>query len=259
MANDRHIDWACNDGLIVVIGRAGEGTCMKPDENGNLARSYERHDEMFQRVMVKHRPHPPLIAGSNNRGKAVRRNFQQLSFCFKRDISGRLYSVWRVLCFQLAGMHIGRQTRLGRLKIVWPHQVSLGSKCILEDDVVLKFDGLWQPGFAIQIGDGCFIGRGVEFNISKGITIGHRCAIASGCKFVDHDHGITGERIDEQPGIAKKITIGNDVWLGANVIILKGVTIGNSAVVGAGSVVTKTIPEREVWAGVPAKRIGARK
>ena len=51
------------------------------------------------------------------------------------------------------------------------------------------------------------------------------------------------------------IVIGNDVFVGANSIILKGVTIGDRAIIGAGSIVTKDIPKDEVWAGNPAKFI----
>ncbi len=54
-------------------------------------------------------------------------------------------------------------------------------------------------------------------------------------------------------GIAKPVTIGNDVWIGGNVTILPGVTIGNNVVVGAGAVVTKDLPDNVVAVGVPAK------
>jgi acetyltransferase-like isoleucine patch superfamily enzyme len=55
--------------------------------------------------------------------------------------------------------------------------------------------------------------------------------------------------------ISKPTKIGDRVWIGANVTILKGVTIGNDAVVGAGSVVTKDVPERAIAVGNPAKVI----
>lgn len=51
------------------------------------------------------------------------------------------------------------------------------------------------------------------------------------------------------------VDIGNDVFIGAKCIVLKGVTIGDGAIIGAGSVVTKNIPSRQIWAGNPAKFI----
>jgi len=130
----------------------------------------------------------------------------------------------------------------------------------LEPDIYFKFDGIWSPGPSIIIGDGVFIGRGCEFNIRKSIRLGNHCLIGSGAKFIDHDHGIQlGQLISRQAGPEAPIVIGADAWIGDNVIILKGVTIGDGAVVGAGAVVTKNIAPLEIWAGVPAKRIGVRK
>ena len=54
------------------------------------------------------------------------------------------------------------------------------------------------------------------------------------------------------------IVIGRDVWIGCHVTILPGVTIGDKAVIGAGAVVTGAVPGGEIWAGVPAKKIGER-
>ena len=56
-------------------------------------------------------------------------------------------------------------------------------------------------------------------------------------------------------GIAKPVTIGNDVWIGANCTILPGVNIGNNVVIAAGAVVTKDVPDNCVVGGVPAKVI----
>jgi acetyltransferase-like isoleucine patch superfamily enzyme len=61
--------------------------------------------------------------------------------------------------------------------------------------------------------------------------------------------------IDQQGVATSPVVIGNDVWIGANAVILPGVTIGSHAVVAAGAVVTKDVPGNCIVAGVPAKII----
>jgi maltose O-acetyltransferase len=70
---------------------------------------------------------------------------------------------------------------------------------------------------------------------------------------VNHPLNPSGRR--RHLGIAKPVNIGNDVWIGGNVVILPGVTIGNNCVVAAGAVVTKDVPDNSLVAGVPAKVI----
>ena len=157
-------------------------------------------------------------------------------------------------------MKVGKGTELPRLHITWPHQVAIGSNCKLEHDIYFKYDGIWQPGTAIKIGDNVFIGAGCEFNISEGITIGNDALIASGCKFIDHNHGTAlNELMRTQVGPKEAIKIEPNVWLGVNVVVLKGVIIGEGAIIAAGAIVTKSVGANEIWAGVPAKKIGERK
>jgi len=165
----------------------------------------------------------------------------------------------RKLWFRAMGARIGKKTYLSKIKMTWPHQVQIGNNCILEPDIYFKFDGICCPGPSIIIGDDIFIGRGCEFNIKNHIKIGDNSLIASGTKFIDHDHGTLPKAlIQMQPGIEKPIEIGSDCWIGVNAVILKGVTIGDGAVIGAGAVVAKSVPPNEIWAGVPAKKIGIR-
>ena len=137
-------------------------------------------------------------------------------------------------------MQIGKGIVLPHVFITWPNQVRIEKYCVLEKSVNFKYDGVWKPGYAIQIMDYVFIGKGYEFNISKDIIIGNYCNITAGCRFVDHDHGITsGELIGVQLPDAQPIISGENVWPGCNVEILKGVSFGSGAVVSAGVVVKK--------------------
>ena len=88
------------------------------------------------------------------------------------------------------------------------------------------------------------------------ITLGKNVHITDGVKFITHDGGTLLYR-NQVPDleITKPITVGDDVYIGNNVIILPGVNIGNNVVIGAGAVVTKDIPNNSVAVGVPARVI----
>ena len=166
----------------------------------------------------------------------------------------------RQLWWQAQGARFGVGTSVQCLAMTWPHQVSVGVKCALEENIFFRYDGHWQQGPSIVIGDRVFVGKGCEFNIRKRIEIGSNSLIASGCKFIDHDHEMT-IGVGPMRGLScpdAAITLEEDVWLGVNVVVLKGVTIGRGAVVGAGAVVTKSVPAYEIWAGIPARKIGDR-
>lgn len=78
--------------------------------------------------------------------------------------------------------------------------------------------------------------------------------MAAGSKIIASNHNISKlDNYSEEVG--KGVTIENNVWVGANVIILDGIKIGEYSVVGAGSVVSKDIPPYSIVAGVPAKII----
>ena len=177
-------------------------------------------------------------------------------FRFQADLRPPLRRLW----WQAQGARFGAGTDIPPLSMSWPHQVSIGRGCVLEPDIFFKFDGVWEPGPSIRIHDGVFIGRGCEFNIRRSISVADDCLIASGCKFIDHDHAMTINELpmNKQPCPDAPIALEEDVWLGVNVVVLKGVTIGRGAVIGAGAVVTKSVPPYEIWAGIPAHKIGER-
>ena len=188
-------------------------------------------------------------------------NFRQLvqKICFRARFQPGIGSLVRKLRLRAEGAQIGSGTDIPRLRVTWPHQISLGRECVLEEGIFFKFDGMWKPGPRIVLQDRVFVGRGCEFNIRSGVSIGDNCLIASGCKFIDHNHGMDVDLpMNAQQCPEAPITLESDVWLGVNVVVLKGVRIGRGAVVGAGAVVTKSISDYEIWAGIPARRIGCR-
>lgn len=162
-------------------------------------------------------------------------------------------NLWRIY-WTFQGMQVGRDTVLPRLLVTWPHQVKIGQRCVVEPDVYFKFDGICKPGPNIIIGDHTFVGRGCEFNVTRQVVVGKHCLIASGAKFIDHDHGTEyGSLMGPQPSTASAILLGDDVWVGSNAIILQGVRIGSGAIVAAGAVVRTDVGEYDVVGGVPAR------
>lgn len=108
-------------------------------------------------------------------------------------------------------------------------------------------------GKNIHIQGTAFINFNCTFLDTNIITIGHCALIGPGCTLICTNHAIDGE--ERLKGIFndKPITIGENVWLGANVTVLPGVVIGKNSVIGAGSAVTKDIPENVVAVGNPCK------
>jgi acetyltransferase-like isoleucine patch superfamily enzyme len=118
---------------------------------------------------------------------------------------------------------------------------------------------LWVEG-ELEIGDN--VGMSATAIICNyKISIGSNVLIGGNTVIYDTDfHNLDpiirkNKQLDRNSAVKKKITIGENVFIGAHSTILKGVTIGENAIVGACSVVTKSIPANEIWAGNPAKFI----
>jgi acetyltransferase-like isoleucine patch superfamily enzyme len=107
----------------------------------------------------------------------------------------------------------------------------------------------------VVIGDHTRIG--IHNTVIGPVTIGSHVNLAQGITVtaLNHNYKETGKRIDQQGVSTNPVVIGDDVWIGANAVILPGVTIGNHCVIAAGAVVTKDVPPHSLVAGVPAKII----
>ena len=107
----------------------------------------------------------------------------------------------------------------------------------------------------VTIGDQTRIG--IHCTVIGPVSIGNNVNLAQGITVtaLNHNFEDVTRRIDEQGISTKPVVIGDDVWIGANAVILPGVTIGRHVVVAAGAVVTKDVPSFSLVAGVPAKVI----
>ena len=98
---------------------------------------------------------------------------------------------------------------------------------------------------------------GLHNTIIGPVTIGHHVNLAQGITVTALNHKFENPniRIDEQGVSTKPVVIGNDIWVGANAVILPGITIGDHSVIAAGAIVTKDVPPHSLVAGIPAKVI----
>ncbi len=112
----------------------------------------------------------------------------------------------------------------------------------------------------LELKDSCFIGPYNVFNAGDNITIGSYTISGGFVHIQSSNHGLEkSQKIWLQKHTYGKITIDEDVWLGANCTILQGVGIGTGAVIAAKAVVTKNVSAYSIVGGIPAKEIGERK
>lgn len=155
---------------------------------------------------------------------------------------------------------------------------SIGDDCVIGDDAFVRNSVLGKRVrierrsmlFHTSIDDYSYC---MYNTVIKHASIGRYCSISWNCSIGGANHEI--HRITQHPfphsaifgfteddngfiSFEKPLTIGNDVWIAANCCICRGVKIGNGAIIGAGSVVTHDVPSFEIWAGVPARKIGQR-
>jgi acetyltransferase-like isoleucine patch superfamily enzyme len=148
--------------------------------------------------------------------------------------------------------------------------VSACGELVLSNDVWLSHDVEIESSKKITIGAGTTVQRRATINGS--VSIGSGCIIApnvfisSGThpfrvypeKTIREQERLIVEERGDLSSLDRPISIGDDCWLGVNVVICPGVNIGRGVVIGANSVVLKDVPNNTVVAGVPAKAIGTR-
>jgi acetyltransferase-like isoleucine patch superfamily enzyme len=178
---------------------------------------------------------------------------------------------------------VGKGVVFGRhLTFRHPHKIRIGAGAAIDDFAVLDAKGEENDG--IRIGENAYIGRNAILSCKEGsirlgdctnisanctllseteITLGRYCFLAGNCYLVaggNHSFADVSKPIMLQPSLAKGgIRVGDDVWLGAGVIVLDGVTIGSHSVVGAGSVVSSPLAEYAFARGARTLKIQDRR
>jgi len=172
----------------------------------------------------------------------------------------RVKSRWWRGRFQIAAWLRGGRLTIGKNVRFLSRVVFLGSGAvILDDGVSLGFPPatasrrpiMLQPRESeavIKIGEGTWIVNGTEMIARGRITVGKNCRIGARCVILDSDfHSLDASRRDD-PGPTREVEIGNGVWLGLEVVVLKGMRIGDNSVVAARTVVTAPVPPASIVA-----------
>ncbi|WP_306484653.1 sugar O-acetyltransferase [Anaerococcus sp.] len=108
-------------------------------------------------------------------------------------------------------------------------------------------------GYNISVGENFYANHNLIILDGNRVSFGDNVFIAPSCTFSTAGHPLDKERRNKGLEYAHPITVGDDVWFGANVTVLPGVKIGSNVVIGAGSLVNKDIPDGSLAFGNPCK------
>ena len=110
-------------------------------------------------------------------------------------------------------------------------------------------------GYNIELGENFYSNHNLIILDTNKVKFGDNVFIGPNCGFYAAGHPVDVEQRNKGLEYAKPIEIGNNVWIGGNVVVLPGIKIGDNTVIGAGSVVTKNIPSNVIAVGNPCKVI----
>jgi acetyltransferase-like isoleucine patch superfamily enzyme len=119
--------------------------------------------------------------------------------------------------------------------------ITIGNCFLSRDSFCLRAEG----GGVISIGNKVFLNSNVSITARQSIYIGDGSVIGPNVVIVDHDHNYRGNNLQEE-FVSAPVYIGDNVWIGANCVILRGAKIGDNSIIAAGTVVRGTIPDHSL-------------
>jgi acetyltransferase-like isoleucine patch superfamily enzyme len=135
------------------------------------------------------------------------------------------------------------------VRVLGEASIRLGDRVTLRRGVVLAGNGTLTIGSHTTINDGCQISAFDAVHIGANVMFAPRVCVLD----IDHRFDSRDQPLRQQGYRTAPVFIGDDVWLGANAVVLRGVRIGRGAIVGANSVVTRDVPDYAIVGGVPAR------
>lgn len=164
-------------------------------------------------------------------------------------------SVILINYFRIFGIKCGNKTIMNKKPIIvgYLNKIEIGNRCTFHERIRIVVNKQGK----LNIGNNTLISSNVNINAGvEKISIGSNVMIAANTYIINNDHDVFDNLSVRNSGhISKCITINDNVWIGANCVILKGVNIGEGAIIGAGSIVTKDIKPYSINFGVPCRFI----
>ena len=193
--------------------------------------------------------------------KINRDSIPHLTDCFARIAIKHWYTFWMQLTARWWGVSLGHGCSFyghSRFRRHPCSRIIIGSGCKFNSSPSSNLIGVNRPciistlaeNAEIKIGSNCGF-SGTVIGAEQSIIIGNRVRFGANTLITDTNWHFDDPRTKS----CKSVYIEDDVWLGVNVVVMKGVTIGNSSMVGANSVVTKSLPPGVIAVGQPAEVI----